>query len=166
MPKVQEVGMAKDANRDHRPTRRGLLQATVGLGLAAPLAACTPAASSSTSATTGPRPTSASPRSPGASRTLLAYYSRAGENYYNGGRRMLDVGNTHVIATMIQAAATVDTYRIEAVDAYPTAYDPTVARNVEEIRANARPAIARPLPDLSGYDTVLLGNPVWACRNR
>jgi hypothetical protein len=36
-----------------------------------------------------------------------------------------------------------------------------VARNVREEDDDARPAIANPLPDVSGYDTVLLGSPVW-----
>ena len=35
-----------------------------------------------------------------APRTLLAYFSRAGENYYYGGRRDLEVGNTELLAFM------------------------------------------------------------------
>ncbi len=38
------------------------------------------------------------PSSPSGGGVLLAYFSRAGENYYNGGRRNLDVGNTDVFA--------------------------------------------------------------------
>jgi hypothetical protein len=33
-----------------------------------------------------------------ANRILLAYFSRPGENYYYGGRRNLEVGNTEVLA--------------------------------------------------------------------
>jgi hypothetical protein len=32
---------------------------------------------------------------------LLAYFSRASESYFSGGRRDLDVGNTEVLAPMI-----------------------------------------------------------------
>ena len=35
------------------------------------------------------------------SKVLLAYFSRAGENYYYGGRTQLAVGNTEVLAGMI-----------------------------------------------------------------
>ncbi len=34
-----------------------------------------------------------SPRDAGPGRILLAYFSRPGENYWNGGRRNLEVGN-------------------------------------------------------------------------
>ncbi|CAN5873950.1 flavodoxin [soil metagenome] len=95
---------------------------------------------------------------------LLVYFSRAGENYYRGERRDLDVGNTEVLAGMIADRIGCDTYRIEAADAYSDAYDPTVERNVREQQDDARPAIAGPLPDLSNYDVVLLGSPVWNMR--
>jgi flavodoxin len=97
-------------------------------------------------------------------RVLLACFSRAGENYYYGRRRNLDVGNTEVLARMITNRVDCDTYTIEAADPYPDAYDPAVDRNVQEQQDDARPAIARPLPDTTGYDIVLLGSPVWNMR--
>lgn len=95
---------------------------------------------------------------------LLVFFSRAGENYYEGGRRDLEVGNTAVLAGMIADRVACDVYEIEAADPYPEAYDPTVARNVREQDADARPAIAGDLPDVAGYDVVLLGSPVWNVR--
>lgn len=89
------------------------------------------------------------------------YFSRAGENYWNGGRRTLDVGNTEVLANLIRDQIGCDVYRIDAADAYSDRYDPTVSRNVDEQNRDARPEIAGNLPDLSGYDTVLLGSPIW-----
>lgn len=35
---------------------------------------------------------------------LVAFYSRAGENYFSGGRRYITVGNTEKAAEMIAAA--------------------------------------------------------------
>jgi flavodoxin len=95
---------------------------------------------------------------------LLAYFSRAGENYFNGGRRRLAVGNTQVVAETIGRLIGCDVRRIEAADPYPDDYDPTVARNVREQQANARPAIANPLASIDRYDTVLLGSPIWNVR--
>ncbi|GAA4403194.1 flavodoxin [Tsukamurella soli] len=97
-------------------------------------------------------------------RALLVYFSRNGENYYRGGRRNLEVGNTAVLAGMIADRIGCDTYAIEAADPYSDTYDPTVARNVREQEADARPAIADPLPAIAGYEVVLLGSPVWNMR--
>ncbi|MGW7410636.1 flavodoxin [Streptomyces sp. NPDC054833] len=57
-----------------------------------------------------------------------------------------------------------DLYRIEPTDPYPENYDATVNRNVREQDADARPAIQGALPNLDGYDTVLLGSPIWNVR--
>ena len=94
-------------------------------------------------------------------RTLVAYFSRAGENYYYGGRTTLEVGNTEIVADLIAGAVDVDVYRIEAADPYPESYDETVERNVQEQTDEARPAIAGNLPDVTDYDTVLLGSGIW-----
>src|SRR5215204_3397176 len=92
----------------------------------------------------------------GGSKTLLAYFSRAGENYYYGGRIDLTVGNTEVVAGMISGLIACDIYRIEPVDPYPDDYEETVRRNVQEQEARARPAIANPLASIEPYDTVVL----------
>ncbi|MGN7222431.1 flavodoxin [Curtobacterium flaccumfaciens] len=94
-------------------------------------------------------------------RTLLAYFSRTGENYWNGGRRTLDTGNTEILANLIRDRIDCDVFRIEAAERYSDQYDATVRRNVEEQNSDARPRIAGDLPDLAGYDTVLLGSPIW-----
>lgn len=69
-------------------------------------------------------------------RVLLAYFSRAGENYDYGGRTNLDVGNTEVLAGMIGTLIACDVHRIEAADPYSDGYDATVARNVREQDGN------------------------------
>ncbi|RZL82279.1 MAG: hypothetical protein EOP32_12160 [Rhodococcus sp. (in: high G+C Gram-positive bacteria)] len=97
-------------------------------------------------------------------RVLLVYFSRAGENYYYRGRRDLEVGNTEVLAGMISDRIDCVTYEIEAAEPYPDAYDPTVERNRREQQDDARPGMSNPLPDVSGFDIVLLGSPVWGSR--
>lgn len=101
---------------------------------------------------------------PAGSTVLLAYFSRAGENYFYGDRIDLDVGNTEVMANMIRQLIGCDIYRIEPVDPYSDDYDETVGRNVQEQQADARPAIANPLDSIERYDTVLLGSPIWNVR--
>jgi flavodoxin len=97
-------------------------------------------------------------------RIVLAYFSRPGENYWYGGRRDLEVGNTEVLARMISARLDCDVHRIEAVDRYPDSYEETVERNAREQDADARPRIADPLPSIDEYDTVLLASPIWNVR--
>lgn len=155
-----------------RPTRRAVLNAGLagGIGLVAALAGCgsgeRPLPTGPSTGDSGGAP-SGSPSSPSpetVSGTLVVYFSRAGENYYNGGRRDLEVGNTKVLAEMIGERIDCDLYEIEASDPYPESYEPTVDRNSQEQDDDARPGIANPLPDLSRYDTVLIGSPVWSSR--
>ncbi|WP_285474120.1 flavodoxin [Actinoplanes sp. NBRC 101535] len=127
---------------------------------ATPAPASAPAQPPVTSASRG-----AAARTPSSGgRVLLAYFSRAGENYFNGGRRRLTVGNTEVVAGMIGRLTGCDVHRIEAADPYSDDYEPTVRRNVEEQNADARPGIANPLSSIENYDIILLGSPIWNVR--
>jgi flavodoxin len=152
-------------------TTAELSRRSVLLGFAA--AAGGGAVSCTSSSRTGESPTAPSSSSPAeqpssAARdgggVLLADFSRAGENYYYGGRRRLQVGNTEVLASMIRDLLGCDVHRIEAADPYSDDYDATVARNVREQVADARPAIADAVPSLDRYETVLLASPVWNVR--
>jgi hypothetical protein len=81
--------------------RRTLLAKGLLIGAASWLgsAACS---TTTNSETTAPEPDTPSPSASGATaRVLLVYFSRAGENYYYGGRRDLEVGNTEVLAGII-----------------------------------------------------------------
>jgi flavodoxin len=146
--------------------RRTVLKAPVVPGVGALLGGCGAPAPSPGAVTTTPSTPAPAPSAPSAStsKALLAYFSRAGENYYYGDTRVLEVGNTEVVAGMISAAVTVDVLRIEAADPYPDSYRATVERNVREQNAEARPAIAGTLPDVGPYDTVLLGSGIWNVR--
>lgn len=149
-------------------SRRTVLGAA-GLGAITALVGCTTSVEqeSPTTARTPEGTPDMTPRqepSPAGSRTLLVYFSRTGENYWEGGRRDLEIGNTEIVAQLIQDRIDCDVFEILAADPYPEAYDPTVARNVREQNADVRPAIDGELPDLSRYDTVLLGSPVWNVR--
>jgi len=56
---------------------------------------------------------------------LIAYFSRAGNNYVGGSIKDLSVGNTEVAAKMIQRLRRGDTFRIDTVVAYPADYNET-----------------------------------------
>ena len=147
-------------------SRRTLLQRGAVLGAVAAAGGLASCSSPGTSPTNpAPRPNEDPTTSPASSgRVLLAYFSRPGENYYRGGRRNLEVGNTEVLARMINDLVDADLYRIEAAEPYSDDYDATVERNVEEQNRDARPAIANPLGSITEYETVLVGSPVWNVR--
>ncbi|WP_375154234.1 flavodoxin, partial [Paenarthrobacter sp. CM16] len=126
--------------------------------------ACTPQGPPTVPSTdTRPPPNSTGPGQ-GGQRVLLAYFSRAGENYYYGDRTNLEIGNTEVLAGMIRALIPCQVHRIEAAEPYPDSYDATVARNVREQDEDARPAISNPLPSIQQYDTVILASGIWNVR--
>jgi flavodoxin len=151
-----------------RSALRGAAAGLTGALLTAGTIACTPqgpGAPPSREATPVPG-TSGPGNGPcnGGRRILLAYFSRAGENYYYGGRTNLEVGNTEVLAGMVSALIPCQVHRIEAAEAYADSYDATVARNVREQREDARPAIRNPLPAIDEFDTVILASGIWNVR--
>ena len=93
--------------------------------------------------------------------TLVAYYSRAGQNYGNGGIINLAKGNTEVLAEAIAAELGADLFKIDTVEPYPTDYYATTDQAKAELRAQARPAIKGPLPSMEGVDAIVLGYPNW-----
>ncbi|MBQ8698838.1 MAG: flavodoxin [Schwartzia sp.] len=95
---------------------------------------------------------------PSGKRALVVYFSRADENYNVG---VIEKGNTHILAEMIAEATGADTFEIKPAKPYPKEYTPTTERAKKEKNENARPEIVGTMPDVSGYDTIFLGYPIW-----
>lgn len=70
-------------------------------------------------------------------------------------------GNTKNIALHIAEALNADTAVIDTVKAYEGDYDTVVEQGHDEIRKGFRPPIKPINVDLSQYDTIILGTPVW-----
>ncbi len=94
-------------------------------------------------------------------KVLTAYFSRPGYNYLGGEIVKLAVGNTRKAAEKANAAAGGDIFRIDTVRQYSEDYSACVEESRQEIRANARPELKEYLPDIDGYDTVILCYPCW-----
>ena len=94
-------------------------------------------------------------------RNLIIYYSRVGENYWNGGVRNIAKGNTEIVAEFIQKAVGGDLFQIETVKAYAADYYTCINEAQEELNARARPELKRYLDDISGYDNVFVCGPCW-----
>lgn len=136
--------------------RRDLLTGGALLAAGLTMAACTPGAT-----TIRPQPSGRPTMPTNTPRTLVAFFSRAGENHYYGGRTWLDVGNTEVVVGHLSSLVDVDVYRIVPADPYPTDYEETVAQNAREQASDSRPRITNPLPDLARYDRVVLASGIW-----
>jgi len=91
--------------------------------------------------------------------TLIAFFSRAGENWYNGGMKHLEVGNTEVAVGKIKKLIQADVFRIEMLDPYPEDYEGATARAKRDLNESARPALARTLNSISMYDNIILAFP-------
>lgn len=94
-------------------------------------------------------------------KVLIAYYSRAGQNYVSGDVVNLTVGNTAAVAKKIQLLTGADVFEIRTVKSYPADYHETTEVAKQELREHARPELAGELPDISEYDTIILGYPNW-----
>ena len=94
---------------------------------------------------------------------LVAYFSRAGNNYVSGNIVNLSEGNTSVVAHKIQKflGANSDLFEIKTVKSYPADYDATTVEAQKEQNEDARPEIVKPLPDISKYETIIIGHPNW-----
>ena len=92
---------------------------------------------------------------------LIAYYSRKGNNYLNGSIVYLEVGNTEVVAKIIQEQTGGDLFEIDTIKTYPEDYTETTNVAMEEKRKNARPELIRVVDQMDLYDVIYLGYPNW-----
>ncbi len=91
-------------------------------------------------------------------KALVAYFSRAGENYGVG---VVEKGNTEIIAEMIAEAVGADTFRIQTVSAYPENYDACSEVARQERDSGARPELSSAIANFDDYDIIYLGYPIW-----
>lgn len=81
------------------------------------------------------------------SRTLVAYFSRS--------------GNTRVVAGLLQRAFNADLFEIRPANSYPDEYLATVEQARQERDRAIEPALATRVPNMSRYEIVYLGFPIW-----
>ncbi len=95
------------------------------------------------------------------SKSLIAYFSRKGNNYVGGNIVNLPIGNTEVIAKKIQELTGSDIFQIKTVNSYPDDYTETTNVAKEELSENARPKLTETVDDMDSYDVIYLGYPNW-----
>ena len=92
-------------------------------------------------------------------RTLIAFFSRADENYFGGAMRYVKVGNTEIVADIIKDLIPADSFKIEMKNPYSPVYMTCIEEAKKDLRAKARPELVSMLESIDEYDTVILAYP-------
>ena len=90
---------------------------------------------------------------------LIAFYSRAGENYFGGAYRRVPVGNTEKAAGMLAEITGGKLFKIEQAQPYSENYKTCVAEVRNDMLKKARPEVKNLPDDLDAYDEIYLGYP-------
>lgn len=110
---------------------------------------------------------------PGTSNILIAYFSLADNANYpddvdatTSASIVADneerYGTTEYLARMIQKKVGGDLHRIETKEAYPDDFDAVVDQNHSEMQNGILPELKESNIEISKYDTVFIGYPIWA----
>ena len=93
---------------------------------------------------------------------LVVYFSRADENWQVG---YVERGNTAIMVDYIREQADVDVFEIQPEVPYPATYSECIAYvNDVEVPQNLRPSYKNDITNLSDYETVFIGGPIWWAR--
>ena len=91
-------------------------------------------------------------------KALVVFFSHAGDNYAVGN---IEVGNTKIVADYISEIAGADQFEIVTHKYDGMAYTPLINLAQEETRKGELPPYEGEITDLSQYDTIFIGGPVW-----
>ncbi len=97
---------------------------------------------------------------------IVIFFSHAGDNYVvgdNGANYItnIEVGNTKIVADYISEITGADQYEIVTHKYDGMAYMPLINLAQEAANKGELPPYEGSAPDLSRYDTVFIGGPVW-----
>lgn len=90
---------------------------------------------------------------------LIAFYSRAGENYFGGAYRYIPTGNTEKAAEMLADLTGGELFKIEQAKPYSDNYQQCIAEAKADLQNGVRPAVLDLPADLDAYDEIYLGYP-------
>lgn len=93
--------------------------------------------------------------------TLIVYFSRKGENYWNGSIKNLSKGNTEIVAEMIADITGGELFQVETVKTYAEDYYECIDEAKKELREGARPELKQYCDDLDSCKNLVIGFPNW-----
>lgn len=92
-------------------------------------------------------------------KTLIAFFSRADENYFGGAMRYVKVGNTEIVCNIMKDLIDADTFKIEMKTPYSPVYMTCIDEAKRDLRAKARPELVSMPASIDEYDTIVLAYP-------
>ena len=92
-------------------------------------------------------------------KTLIAFFSRADENYFGGAMRYVKIGNTEIIVNDMKELIEADIFKIEMKNPYSPVYMTCIDEAKKDLRAKARPELVSMPDSIDEYDTVILAYP-------
>lgn len=93
-------------------------------------------------------------------KTLLAYYSRAGENWVDGKKQFIEVGNTKIVVSYIQKIMDSTSFQIVEKDSYPIDYEECCKKAFEDIKTQNRPELKQDFA-IEEYQRIFLCFPIY-----
>ena len=91
-------------------------------------------------------------------KSIVIFFSHAGDNYAVGN---IEVGNTKIVADYISEIAGADQFEIVTHKYDDMAYTPLIKLAQDEANRGELPPYEGAAPDLTPYDTIFIGGPVW-----
>ena len=92
-------------------------------------------------------------------KTLIAFFSRADENYFGGAMRYVEVGNTEIVVNGMKEMLDADIFKIDMKAPYSPVYMTCIDEAKKDMQKNARPELKDYPDSIDGYDTIILGYP-------
>ncbi len=91
--------------------------------------------------------------------TLIAYFSRADENYFGGEMKYIEKGNTEIVAEKIERLIDADVFKIEMKTPYAKEYMTCINEAKEHKNKGIRPELKAFPESIDDYDKIILAYP-------
>ena len=91
-------------------------------------------------------------------KSLIIYFSRADENYFDGEMKYIDKGNTEVVAEYVKELTNADMFKVEPLTPYAKDYN-TCINEAKERVGNA--PIKEKISDISKYEVIYIMTPIY-----
>ena len=92
-------------------------------------------------------------------KTLIAFFSRADENYFGGAMSYVKVGNTEIVVNQMKELIDAGRFKIEMLSPQSPGDMTWIDEAKKDLRENARPELTNYLDSIDRYDTIVLAYP-------
>lgn len=92
---------------------------------------------------------------------LIIYFSHIGENWLENGLEVITKGNTEIVAEKLAKLTGSELFKVETKKEYAFGYYDCCKEAKKEYKEDARPELKTELSDISNYDTIFIGSPIW-----